>query len=787
MFPQIELFKYLFILCLHIYFVSKISRLKLFLFVCVLMLAVLLPPDSFCQDGGKIRGKVIDEETLNPVEGAEAEIPGSGFKAVTNSKGEFEMSGLEFGTYEVRISCPGYQTQIRTDLTVYASKPLTFTVKLLPGSITTEEIEVKANFFRQSSDVNISSMNLDYEEIRRAPGATEDISRMLQSAPGVTTGNDQRNDLIIRGGSPAENLLLIDGIEVPNINHFGTEGSTSGAIGFINSKFILETNLLTGGFPAVYGDKLSGVVDISFREGSRKNFFGDVNLSIAGFGGIFEGPISEKGSYLFSVRRSYLELIRNSIRLTSVPNYWDFNLKVNYELSPFDRIKLVGLLGIDEIDFSGESAENNPYGNSNSKQKTLALGVNYTKSFKKGYWESVLSEAYSGSNVLQIDSRSAEKVFQYDAGNNEIIAKTSLNYVLNKTFTLNSGVGGKLVLIDNETYFRGDTSAAGYAYDTIDATGDFDTYKLFGHVNVTGRFMDDLLTVNAGLRADYIDYIGNKFRLSPRAGMSWSLTPVSVLNLAAGIYYQSPEYLWLSNDPRNNRLNFLQAVHYIAGVQHYFAADLKATLEFYYKDYDDYPVWKDIPNYILIDGGADFGPNIVGEAVSAGKGIVRGIDFTLQKKLSDLGLYGLLNYSYASTGFSAIEGGVKPGAFDAGHQLTLIAGYQFKNGWLLGARVKFSGGRPYTPIDEEASENLNREVYSTDDFNSARYPDYFRVDLRIDKKFDFSKASLIAYIELQNVFDRENIYSYYWDEFDNALATIYQWAFFPVGGISFQF
>jgi outer membrane receptor for ferrienterochelin and colicin len=739
------------------------------------------------QNKGVIRGKVIDEETHSPVEGAIIELLGTSDKSNTNSMGEFVFEGLEFDSYQIKVTSIGYNPQIKSDLILYASKPLNLIIVLSPQGITTEQIDVEASFFQQSSDVNISSLNLDYEEIRRAPGATEDISRMLQSAPGVAIGNDQRNDIIIRGGSPSENLILIDGIEVPNINHFGTDGSTSGAIGFINNKFILETDLLTGGFPSLYGDKLSGVVDISFREGSKKNFFSDVNLSIAGFGGIFEGPITKKGSYLFSVRRSYLELIKSSIRLTTVPNYWDFNLKANYDLSATDKIKVIGLLGLDKIDFSGESAQNNPYGNSLDNQNTLATGINYTKLFSNGYLETVLSAAYTDSFIKQIDSRTADPIFIYNSSNNEVILKSNLNYVLSKSITLNGGIGAKFAAINSDTYLRGNTNAAGYVYDTINAVAKFDTYKFFSHVNFTAKFFNDKLTVNAGARVDYFDYIRLKTYFSPRAGASLKLTPVTQINFATGIYYQSPEYIWLSSDPRNRNLNSISSTHFITGVEHYFAVDLKATIEVYYKEYKDYAVWKDIPTYILIDGGTDFGPNIVGEAVSAGKGIVKGVDITLQKKLSGSGLYGLLNYSYIHSEFSAIEGGIKPGAFDPGHQITLIAGFQFKNGWLIGGKLKYSGGRPYTPIDEEASLAVNRAVYATNDFNSSRYPYYMRVDLRLDKKFDFSKASLVAYLELQNVFDRENIYEYYWDDFERELGTVYQWAFFPVGGISVQF
>jgi len=756
----------------------------------LLLLMLIAPAAVFSQKSydGIIRGTIIDAETQSPVEDAVIEILNTGDKTTTDSNGNFFFQNLKYDSYQIKISGTGYDPLIKSDLIVYASKPLELIIKLNSKGIITDQIDVEANYFQKSSDVNISSLNLDFEEIRRAPGATEDISRMIQTIPGVSIGNDQRNDIIVRGGSPAENLILIDGIEIPNINHFGTDGSTSGAIGFINVKFIQETGILTGGFPSTFGDKLSSVIDINFREGSKKKFYSDINLSIAGFGGIFEGPLSEKGSYMFSIRRSYLELIKNSIRLSSVPNYWDFNLKADYEISPKDKITLIGLLGLDKIDFSEESAENNPYGNSQDDQKTFAAGINYKKLFKKGFIQTVLSDSYTDNYIVQIDGQSALIKFENKANNNEIILKSDLNYQLSSNFSLNTGIGGKYANIKNYLFLKGDTNAAGFVFDTINADSKFNAVKLFGHANLTSKFLKDRLVVNTGVRLDYFDYIRLKTYFSPRIGASYKITPVTSLNAAAGIYYQSPEYIWLSSHPDNKNLNSIRSDHYILGLDHFFSGDLKATVELFYKNYKDYPVWKDIPTYILIDGGTEFGPNIVGEAVSAGTGYVKGIDISLQKKLSSQkGLYGIINYSYINTGFTALAGGEKPGAFDPGHQFTLIAGYQFSSGWLAGLKFKYSGGRPYTPLDYDASKRVNREVYATDEFNSSRYPYYMRIDMRVDKKFDFSKASLVCYIELQNLFDRENIYSYYWNEDNKKPGTIYQWAFFPVGGISIQF
>ena len=761
--------------------------MKNILFLLLLFVSLCLQAYSQDKDNGIIKGKVIDEEIQSPVEGAVVEILNSELKTGTDKNGEFIFENLQFNSYQIKISAIGYNPIIKSDLVVHASKSLQLTITLIPKGYETEVIDVEANFFQQNSDINISSLNLDFEEIRRAPGASEDISRMLQTAPGVTIGNDQRNDLIVRGGSPSENLILIDGIEFPNINHFGTQGSTSGAIGFINANFILESDILTGGFPSLYGDRLSSVVDISFREGNKKRIYSDINLSMAGFGGMLEGPLTEKGSFLFSVRRSYLELLHSAIRLSAVPNYWDFNLKTVYDIDENNKLSLIGLMGLDKIDLSGDTDDENPYGDANSNQKSFATGVNYRRIFDKGFLQTILSNTFASYNSTQREKESDEIRFDNNSFEDEITLKTDLNYQLSRKFILNAGVGGKYVFIKNNLYLKGDTSYAGYIYETIDANNEENTYKLFTHLNLTSKLLDDKLIINSGLRFDYFDYIRLKSTVSPRIGLSYKLTGITSLNATYGIFYQSPTYLWVTSHPNNVNLNSIRSDHYILGIEHFFRSDLRATVEIYEKRYKDYPVWKDIPTYILIDGGADFGPNLVGEAVSAGRGYVRGIDISIHKKLSNHGLYGMINYSYSHSRFTALEGGEKPGAFDPTHQFTLISGYQFASDWLVGFKFKYAGGKPYTPIDENASRLVGRGVFATDDFNSERYPYYMRIDLRVDKKTNFKSATLIGYIELQNILNRDNIFSYFWNKDKNELGTIYQWSFFVVGGVSIQF
>jgi hypothetical protein len=295
------------------------------------------------------------------------------------------------------------------------------------------------------------------------------------------------------------------------------------------------------------------------------------------------------------------------------------------------------------------------------------------------------------------------------------------------------------------------------------------------------------LILNYGLRFDYFDYINNKATISPRAGASFFITEKTKINAAYGIYNQAPLNIWLASDESNSSLNNLRSEHYIAGIEHMVFSDLKAVAEVYEKRYSNYAVSINTPSYILIDGGANFGPNLVGPAASLGRGFIRGIDLSIQKKLTGNGIYGSVNYSYSYSRFSALDGKEKQAAFDPTHQFTIILGYQVADDWLIGVKFKYAGGRPYTPFDTELSTQLGRGVWDMSRFNEERYPAYSRIDLRVDKKFYFKKSGITAYFELQNAYNRQNVYGYFWNKAKNEQGTIYQWAFLPVGGINLEF
>lgn len=758
----------------------------------IFIFIILFTTEIFSQGKGILNGNVKDKDTQSPVSDAIIEIIELNQKTITEQNGNFEFRGIPYGTYQVKISCMGYETIVKTDIVVLSSRPAYVAAELSLRHLTTDVIDVEGKYFQKSTDESTSNYNLDFEEVRRAPGAVEDISRMVQILPGVSPANDQRNDLIVRGGSPAENLTMIDGIEIPNVNHYPTQGSTSGPIGMINVKFINDVDFSTGGFSARYGDKLSSVMHISFREGYRKRFLSDINLSTAGFGGVFEGPLfSQKGSFLVSVRKSYLNLIRGAIRLAAVPDYWDFNLKTVYDFNKNTKLTFVGVGGLDKISFEGESSEisdENPYGKAKGDQKQFTAGFNLKNLFRKGYIQTVAANSTAFTDIENRDLRTDAMKFYYKSTESDFNFKTEAFYQINSTNNIILGGGARYIKFKYENFFNSDTTSFGYVIPEVNVNRKDEFYKGSAFAQYTLKLFSNKVILNAGARYDYFSGIKNKNAISPRLGISYSFLPTTTISASSGIYYQSPEYIWLMSDVRNKNLEFMKATHYVAGIEHLFTSDIRFSIEGYYKDYKNYPVSTLVPTYVLISGGTENGPNLLfGEAVSKGFGYSRGIDVSLHKKLTGNGFYGMLNYSLSESKVTGLEGGEKPGSFDYRHNLTVIAGYQIAEDWLVGLKFRYTTGRPYTPIDEQSSIAAGREVSNFSDFNGARFKDYNRLDLRVDKKWNFKNLTIVSYFELQNVFNTENVYSYFWNEYKNEKATIYQWAFLPVGGFSIQF
>jgi hypothetical protein len=743
------------------------------------------------QDKGGISGKVIDKINQQPVIGAVIEIIGLNLKTGTDDNGFFYFETVPQGKYSFRFSSIGYQNLVLDNISVNSGVIKDVLAELV--IVETDEIVVEDERFTKPGDISSSFKNLTFEEIRSTPGGFEDIGRVVQTLPGVSFVNDGRNDLIVRGGAPTENLFLVDNAYVPNINHFGSQGATGGPTSIINLDFIRDVNFITGGFSAKYGDKLSSVLEIKQREGSRVKFMGNIDLSATGFGAVFEGPVGSerKGSWLVSAKRSYLDFIFNAAGFGFVPEYYAFQGKGVYDLNKNNILTLNIISNFDKVKFNNDDEE--------KKQDNSLLLDNDQWGYVFGAeWKSLLtSKSYSLLNLTRTFTNynysgkdvNGIEYFKNISKEGETILKGEYNLQAVKTGQLTVGIEGKLVNFRNEIvkdqdtlYYINPETGSRYILDAVNLNSDEYTYKASAFAQWS-QFVANRFKFNLGLRYDYFDYIEKNGYLSPRASAQVNLVHDLYLNLSYGIFYQSPSYIWLVSNTINKSLEDIRSDHYIAGLEYIFMPDLKASVEVYYKKYDKYPVSTERPYFILSNNGGNFeNENNFGlePLISEGTGYANGIELFIQKTFSK-NYYFNVNLSLFRAKYTALDGVERNSDFENRVLFTTFGGYQFNNGWTMGGKFRFIGGRPYTPINPVDGTQLVPE------YNIARLPDYYSLDVRVEKKWSFSAWTLITYIDIQNITNRKNVSGYQWNEFTKTIDTNESIGILPTIGIKAMF
>ncbi|MCE1165328.1 MAG: TonB-dependent receptor [Bacteroidetes bacterium] len=743
-------------------------------YLLIFIITVFSVGISFSQTKtGGISGKVVEKATQQPVPGAVVEIISQKIKTGTDDNGYFYFESVPQGTYSLRFTSVGYQFLVKDNIVVNSGVIADVKAELV--IVETDEIVVEDERFSKPSDISSSFKSLTYEEIRSAPGGFEDVGRVVQSLPGVSFVNDGRNDLIVRGGSPSENLFVVDNAEIPNINHFGSQGATGGPISIIDLSFIRDVNFITGGFSARYGDKLSSVLEIKQREGSRIKFMTDINLSATGFGAVLEGPIGsqKKGSWLISARRSYLDFIFNAAGFGFVPEYYSFQAKGVYDLNRnnFLTINIIG--NLDNVKFNNDDIKKKQDNALilDNDQKGYVTGIELKSLLSsKSYSLINLTRNYTNYNYTGRDT--AQTVF---FRNNSKEGTTSLKaeYFLqvSKTSEFSAGAEGKIVNFRNDILKDTDTlnylnpqTNTPYVLPAVNLNNDTYTYKGAAFVQWT-QYIATRLKVNAGLRYDYFEYTDKKNYISPRISSSLNLFHDLYLNMSYGIFYQSPSYVWLVSNGSNRSLEDIRADHYIAGLEYNIKSDMKASVEFYYKKYDKYPVSAVRPYFILSNNGGDYETeNNFGlePLLSAGTGYSKGVEFFVQKALSD-NYYFNLNLSLFTAKYKSLDGVERNSDFDNRILFTAYGGYLFGDGWQVSSKIRFAGGRPYTPIDPSNGYQYVPE------YNTSNYPNYYSVDVRVDKKWSFRKWTLVTYIDIQNLTNRKSVSKYTWNKYRMAV------------------
>ncbi|MBM4168688.1 MAG: hypothetical protein FJ215_05975 [Ignavibacteria bacterium] len=759
--------------------------------------AVYAQPKS---DHGLIVGTVRDQETHVPLGGANVRIVGSNIGAATATSGAFRIEGIPPGTYVVRASMVGYADVLKTDVVVTSGRGTQLMIELSQIALELREITVQSSYFSRPQELATSSHILNFEEIRRSPGASEDVSRVMQSLPGVVLNTDLRNDLIVRGGSPFENYTSIDNLEIPTINHFATQGATGGSIGMVNTELIRDVTFLTGGFPAKYGDRLSSVMDIELREGNRDRTGGKVNLNAAGCSLIGEGPLGSNGSWLVSARRSYLDFLLKNFHfagITIVPNYIDAQLKLTQDLTASDKLMVLFVGGVDDVKFQNVDPENmgiNPDISGLDKVESdlhqWMVGGTWKRLWGTSGYSIVGLGMTENYYFTDIDDKDGRKTYRNRSVEREYGMKIDASFNLAKGNQVSFGAGMKAIAIDHEIFLKADTSrwanrATGSGiFPQLSYDKRFPALKLSGYVQYNRWFFNRWSLV-PGLRIDYFNHVNHGLSISPRLAARFHVSEKSSFNASYGIYFQTPAYIWLTTDERNRKLKPIRSDHYIIGFEHLVQDDFKLTVDVYRKEYRDYPVSGYIPSYILVNGGSDAGAFIAGDLRSQGSGAINGVEIFLQKKLTT-DYYGTVSYSYSVARYRALDGIERPGRFDYGHVFTFIGGYKISPTLEVSLRWRYAGGNPYTPIDESLSRLLGREVMDLNRINSSRFPAYHRLDVRTDYRFSLASLQWVAYMDLQNTYNQKNVYHYIWNKRDQKVVTVHQWSFLPVIGLSME-
>lgn len=701
---------------------------------------------------GSVTGQVVHAITREPLVGANIAIVGTNYGAITNAEGRFRIENIPSRTYAVRASILGFKPQILTDVVISPARPVNLLFQLQEATVEFDEITVTEDYFRSSPDKLLSVQEQSYEEIRRLPGGFEDVVRAVSILPGVAQVDPGRNDLIVRGGAPSENLYVVDDIELSNINHFGTQGSGGGPLSYINLDFVRNTSFSTGSFGVRFGDKLSSVLSIDLRDGRTDKLGGKATISATQFGLNLEGPLHTDGSFLFSARRSYLDLIFKAAGFGFVPEYWDFLGKGTYQISTRDRLSVLGILALDNVKLFNNTMDQR-FNNSRilaSDQVQAASGITWQRLFDKGYVNLSASLTNYEFRYRQSDSL-LQPIFKNNSAEREFSLRSDFVYMLGDLTELSAGFQGRWMFFDTDISLRPFLTNFGQQL-SVATRFDTTTTKFATYLQIARRFGS--LQIVAGGRVDYFSLIARRVAIAPRLSLSYEVHPMVSFKASIGRYHQAPSTIWLANSS-NRQLRYISVDQIVLGGEALLADDTRWSFEVYQKTYRFYPTSLLRPYLVLANTGAGSGGTEDGFAsfgldplVSSGTGSSRGAEIFVQKKFSDIPCYGTVSISYSRTTFTALDGIERPSSFDQRWIVNVGGGYILGAEWEFSGKFRLATGRPYTPYNPDGTQDVAR-IYS------SRIPTNHSLDLRIDRRWMFGSWTLTTYVDVQNVYNRK--------------------------------
>lgn len=729
---------------------------------------ILITSYAYSQVTTTIRGKVIDEKGA-PLFGVTVYL-NNNQGASTEENGSYEIKNVVPGSYNITASYVGFTSQTKFNIIIKSKGNPAFNFTLIESAEELDEVVISnENKISRPKETPLSTQSLSAVEIATYPGGNNDVVQVAQTLPGVSPSvGGFRNDLIIRGGAPNETVYYLDGMEVPNINHFATQGSAGGPVGLLNVSFISDVTLSTSAFGAQYDNPLSGVLQFKQRDGNRSSFNTNVRVSATDAALTLEGPLfkrdqkESKTSFMLSVRRSYLQALFELIGLPIRPNYWDYQYKLSHQIDEYNDLYILGLGSIDnfsveapdEFDEEAQAVlEQAPF----IEQKTNSIGFTWKKRFKDGtgFMQTTLSNnRLENIFTTYLDTENETGIiFRNDA----VESETKLRYELTKFVNDWKIVGG---FNTQYSYYTNNTENN---TDNIFFNTEIDFMKYGLFLNGTKSFFDNKLDVSVGFRMDDDSFTADNSlfsTFSPRLSLSYEFVDNWRISSTIGRYFKLPPYTILgfrnnNDDLTNQDINYTQSDHIVLGLQYIPSPSAIVSLEGFYKNYNDYPV-SVLDQVSLANKGADF--EVLGneDVETVGKGRSYGLEFQYQQKLTN-NFYSIFSYTYffsEFTGFDTSE--YIPSVWDSRHLVSFVGGYKLKKNWEISSRYRFAGRSPFVPVDLNQTLITYPEiVLDYTRLGEEKLETFSQLDVRVDKKWNYERWSLNIFFEVQNILAQE--------------------------------
>lgn len=743
--------------------------MKKFLTTTLLFLACLY---TFAQKG-RIEGRVFNQKTNEPLEFATVQIQGTVIGVSTDIDGSFVITDVDPGFIKLMISFIGFETTLSPEIHAQGNQTTFIDISLPESSTVINEVVIRPTTNLKKIESPVSFLTISESDIEKAAGVNRDVSKAVQTLPGVGATDPNRNDLIVRGGGPSENVFYLDGIEIPIINHFATQGSSGGVVGVINPDFVREVNFYTGAFPANRPNALSSVMDIRQKNGSRDRIHTQFGVGASDAAFTMEGPAGENSTFIISARQSYLQLLFKLIGLPFLPTYNDFQVKFRHQIDQKNEISFIGLGAIDNMTLNTGLQET---GTEAQRYLLSYLPIykqwNYTvggvyKHFSNHFFDTwVLSRNMlrNGNYKYQDNNESLPKISDYRSDEAENKLRFERTYPdLPVKILVGGGVTYSHYINETNRKIFQNGSLEDLIYNTA---LNLWSYQAFAQASDT--YFNDKLSLSLG-----INTIGNNFnnnmrnplnQLSPRFSASYRITDKLNINGNVGRYSMRPAYTTMGYKDetgnfvnKNEKLKHIISNQLITGMEFNPSDQTRFNLEGFYKMYENYPL--SVADGMSIAGkGTEYGQIGDEEIVSTGKGRAYGVEFS-GKLIKLKKINATLTYTLFRSEFTDKEGIYRPSNWDTKHMLNLLGNYILPKNWTASMRWRFVGGAPYSPIDMNLSTNkeawsvTNQAYIDYKNFNTLRLKNSHQLDLRIDKEFYFQKYMLNFYVDVQNVYN----------------------------------